>query len=299
MKAKVLVTLGLPAMALATTVEPAGAQLDAGEMITTVSDSGSYSVYSYTLVNAGTSTWGLAAVLLDLEATSGTPENLTSTGGALRDFTTTGVGQVPHAEVGTITPSTWKAIFDRTATLMWSAGMKIRTTNDSISPGDSLQGFGIRSSYLPGLTTVTYLPTLESCCKEPSDTIEGTPYWSGPQAFAVQGMTIAPRYSPEEIDLDVLQSQLTAICSDPLWLDDPSLCTELGGLLDDAATEETAGNYYGAVSTAEHLLARITTEQSAFQPNGYWLMAMNVAQVRENLLAAAKAFPRVEATGPR
>jgi hypothetical protein len=67
------------------------------------------------------------------------------------------------------------------------------------------------------------------------------------------------------------------------------LCTEFGDLLDDAESEEAAGNYYGAASVAEHLSSRVEAEQAEFVSNGYWLFSLNVEQARSNLIESAEA----------
>lgn len=94
---------------------------------------------------------------------------------------------------------------------------------------------------------------------------------------------------PEEVDLDLLQSQLMAVCDDPLWLDEPSLCAEFGDLLNDATHDYGDSNFDGAAAVLNHLLDRIGGEEAAFDPNGYWLMSLNVQQAYENVQAVAES----------
>jgi hypothetical protein len=110
-----------------------------------------------------------------------------------------------------------------------------------------------------------------------------------PSQLAVTGSTIAPRYLPEEVDIELLEGQLDTICADPLWLDDSQLCTEFGDLLDEAADDYSDSNFYGAAAVLNHLLDRIGDEEAAFDANGYWLMSLNVQQAFENVQAVAES----------
>lgn len=248
--------------------------LVAAELVVSVADSGAYFFYDYTLHNPRTSTWGLAAVLIDVGASSGTPPSLASTG-RLIDVTTEGAGQQPHVELGVDTPEPWKAIFDRTASLMWSAGWTIRTTADSIIPGDSLAGFGLRSSYLPGVRSMKSLPTLESCCREPSDTIEGELYWSGPEAFAADGYAVAPEFIPAEFTPEILRSQLEFVCGDTGWLVDGQACSAIGEDLDRTISAWQANDWELAAKVLAGVQSQIEASRPSFRTNGYWLMTVN------------------------
>jgi hypothetical protein len=131
---------------------------------------------------------------------------------------------------------------------------------------------------------------VESCCVAPGDTTDG--YFLPSQAgFQVSGHAVVPRYPASEITIDLLQSQLSAVCADPLWLDDRGLCTEFEDLLDQAGTDYGDSNYFAAALVLEHLLDRIEDEQAEFEPNGYWLMRLNVAQAQENVRSAGRRAP--------
>jgi len=255
-----------------------------------VADSGSYFVYSYVLKNPASSTWGLHAAIMDISASSGTPASLPATG-PFEDLVAAMGGATPHAEVGPISPTGWGAIMDTRAGLLWSAPSSVTTSSDSIAPGDSLAGFGLRSSYLPGLRRMQYEPTVESCCQEP---IATTPeiFWALPHGYTVEGWSVGPRYLPEEIDIDLLQSQLSAVCTDPLWIDDSALCTEFGNLLDLAENEADESNFYGAAAVLSNLLQRVNAEEQEMHSNAYWLLSRNLEQARANLLSSAGAAVR-------
>jgi hypothetical protein len=253
-----------------------------------VEDSGGYYVYRYDLENSANSDWAIAAVTVDISASMGTPENLPSTG-SLLDITASGGAPVdPHAEVGPISPIGWDAILDRRAGLTWAPPNSRAETLDSVAPGGTKSGFGIRSSYHPGLTSAVATPTLGSCCLEAADTTDD-PFYPMASDFRITTNAVVPRYAPAEIDLPVLQSQLTAICDDPLWLDDGPLCTEFDGLLDEAADEYGESNFYGAMAVLSHLFDRINEEEEAFDPNGYLLLSKNVPQAYENVQTMAES----------
>jgi hypothetical protein len=262
-------------------------QLDGVDIdVTQVADSGSYFVYSYSITNPVTSAWAISAVKVDIAASSGTPPNLPATG-ELLDATENRPGD-SHAEVGPITPTGWKASLTRAAELWWYPPSTGLSTSDSIAPGQTKGGFGIRSSYLPGIHAIAAEPTVESCCLEVAPGADG-PWYPRRADFAVIGYAVVPRYQPSEVSIGLLQSQLTAVCDDPLWLDHPSLCTEFGDLLDAAAHDYGDSNFYGAAAVLNHLLDRIGDEEAAFDANGYWLMSLNVQQAYENVQAVAES----------
>jgi hypothetical protein len=275
---------GVATLGLAT---HAAAQVTGVEFVGEVEDSLSYLVYWYELTNPSASAWAIAALQLDISASSGTPTNLPASGDIV---IVPGFGaEQPHAEVGPIAPTGWRSIQSPIARLRWAPPNTEAFSGDSVAPGASKSGFGLRSTYLPGINSIEAFPTIESCCREPTDTTGGEFIYAMPSQLAVTGSTIAPRYTPEEVTLDLLQSQLTAICDDPLWLDDSQLCTEFGDLLDMAEDEEGDGNFYGAAAVLNHLLDRIGDEEAAFDPNGYWLMSLNVAQAYENVQTVAES----------
>lgn len=249
-----------------------------------LADSGSYFVYSYVLKNPASSTWGLSAAVMDISASSGTPASLPATG-PFEDLVAAFGGATPHAEVGPISPTGWRAIMNTHSGLVWSPPGSVTTTSDSVAPGDSLAGFGLRSSYLPGLRQMRYEPTVESCCQEPIDT---TPeiFWALPNDYSVEGWSVGPRYMPEEVDIALLQSQLTAICTDPLWLDSGTLCAEFDAALDSAAAELAGGALYDAAIGLSDLLDRVEAEQQQMHSNAHWMLYHNIHQAYANLAAA-------------
>jgi hypothetical protein len=261
--------------------ELAGVELDAS----LIADSGSYLVYHYDLTNPSASTWGLAAIRLDIGASAGTPSNLAATG-TFFDLTD-GPGPVvaPHAEVGPITPSPWSATLTGSALLSWHPRTGALSSEDSIAAGETRGGFGIRSSYRPGISDVVATPTPESCCTVPDSTVDGI-FYPPRSRFAVTGWTVAPRFMPTEVDIALLQTQVTAICTDPLWLDSSTLCAEIDAALDSAAAELAGGGLYDATIGLSDLLDRVQAEQQQMHTNAYWMLYHNIHQAYENLADA-------------
>ena len=263
-----------------------GQSLDDPEYtLTALSDSGSYFVYAYTLRNPASSTWGLYSATMDISASSGTPTSLPATG-PFNDLPPKFPGATPYAQVGPISPTGWEAIMDTRSELVWFAPADLTTSSDSVAPGDSLTGFGLRSSYSPGLRQMKFEPTVESCCQEPfPDTTDGI-FWPLPGSYAVTGWSVGPRYKPEEITIDVLQSQAAAVCSHPLWIDDNETCSALADSLDRVEDFLAVLNYPGAKHTIEKTRSLLGAEREPsgyIEDNAYWLLDANLTQLEENL----------------
>lgn len=248
-----------------------------------IGDSGSYYVYSYGLVNPPQSTWGIATVAVGIGASSGTPGNLAVTGD-LFDLTLSAAGAAPHAEVGPITPAGWEAALTRRAELAWYPPSTALSTDDSVAPGATKTGFGIRSSYLPGITSVAAEPTVESCCLVP-DTVDGELYYPPRGRFAVTASTVAPRYMPSEVDLDLLQSQASAVCTNPLWITDSTFCALLSDTLDAAEARLAVNNYWGAAIALDTIYSELLQRQgeSYLHDNAFWLLFLNTDAVYADL----------------
>ena len=267
----------------------AGAQLAGVQFVATeVADSQSYFVYRYELSNPAASVWSVASLGLDISANSGNPANLPATGDVhvIEPFPT---GGAPHAEVGPITPPGWLAIMSPRADLTWTPPTSRSFSGDSIPPGTSKDGFGIRSTYLPGITTIDVSPTTESCCREPTDTTGGERIYAAPWDHALTTHTIVPRYIPGEVTLDLLQSQRTAVCTNPLWINDAPLCAEIADSLNAAEARLASGNNTGARTALDGVLAILGAEREPAGPiedNAYWLLRMNTEHVLGSISGA-------------
>ena len=253
--------------------------------LTALEDSSSYLVYRYEAVSPSTATQGVAALLLDVSASAGTPSStLPATGYFLNGPAITPLAVTPHAEVGPISPTNWGSALRRTAILTWGGANGDIYDNDSIAPGDTLTGLGIRSSFLPGIRQVGAVPTWQSCCTESWGTEEENPtrQHRNPDYFAVYSTTVAPRYAPDEVTLDVLRSQRAAVCSDPLWIDDAPVCAELADSLAAADARLASGDNAGAGTALEGVLAILDAEREPTGPienNAYWLLRLNTDHV--------------------
>lgn len=250
-----------------------------------VEDSSSYFLYEYQLVNPSASD-AVAGVAMNVPASSGHPASLPSTG-RYDDLADGDTGLPPYAEVGPIVPSAWRADLGGDTKLQWYAPMGWNYTTDSVSTGDTLTGFGIRSSYLPGLRSVDFLPTMEACCTVPIDTLpDGTGVLPFPSDFEVSGWAVGPRYKPEEIVLGIVESQLTTVCDDPLWIDDASLCAELSGGLAAAARALSLPDVDGAREALRRFDALIQTNTAPagrIALDAAYLLRLNTSQLVENL----------------
>ena len=262
--------------------------------LTALDDSSEYFVYRYTAINPPTSTQGVAAVRLNVSASPGmSAVSLPATGRFLDGSAVASPLPVaPHAQVGPISPSGWQASLDRmTPHLDWYGVNGRMFDHDSIAPGDSLPGLGIRSTYLPAIREVGAVPTWQSCCQEPWGTSEDNPMRAhrDPEYFMITSYAIAPGYRPEEITINLLQNQLNAICSEPLWLTNSSLCSEFGNLLLNAYNEYHLFNDpYDAALSLSDLRDRVDAEQAQMEPEAYWLLHYNVRQAYANVVPPLK-----------
>ncbi len=245
-----------------------------------VEDSGAYFVYRYELVNPRSSSGGLTSVAMDVSARSGTPTPLPATGDFL-DFT--GSAPPPFAEVGPDAPPGWEAMLTVQAKLRWSLPTLLDSSPDSVSPGDTVR-FAIRSSYLPGIRTMFYGPTVESCCLEPVDASEER--WAGsPIDYEVEGVAVGPRYQPAEVDVELVIDQLHAACHDLLWIRDLSLCSELSDSLTAAKTRFAIDDAPGAASAVEGARELIETNAGPagrVNGNAVQLLRLNTTQLLAN-----------------
>lgn len=259
----------------------AGVELD----LTLLVDSTSYFVYRYDLTNPPASTWGLVALRVDIGASSGTPSPLASSGTFFDDTDSPGPLVEPHAEVGPITPAPWSATLRRDAKLSWYPRTGVFTSDDSVAPGETRSGFGIRSSYLPGISEVVATPTRESCCTVPDSTDDGI-FYPPPARFAVTGWTVAPRYMQSEVDVELLEAQVNAACNAALWIGDAPLCTQLADSL--AAADSLLGleDYSGAsatISSFRDIVLANGPPTGDIAANAFWLLSVNAQQLLANL----------------
>lgn len=273
------------ALVAAATV-PFRRSLDPVELrLTSAEDSSGYFLYSYEIYNPTTSSWSVAAVVLDVSASSGSPAPLPSTGD-FRDLTDiAGYTVSPHAEVGAVIPAGWRGTLTSQATLRWYAPSGPRYTSDSIPPDSAMSGFGIRSSYYPGIADVTARPTFEACCAVP-DTVEGEVTHPSPERFLVTSKAVLPRFMASEVDLALLVAQLDTVCDDPIWIDDRQLCVDLSAELITAETGVATGDRPAARDALERFAALIgpnTEPQGPIRMDAALLLRLNARRVMESV----------------
>jgi hypothetical protein len=232
----------------------------------------------------------MASFGLDIGASAGTPTNLPTSGQFIDLGASGGAPDAPHAQVGPSAPTGWYAVLSRDAQVTWAIPGGASSTADSVPPGDTISGFILRSTYLPGLTTVEAFPTIESCCQEPLDTADGVFQYALPGGFRATGVSTAPRYIPSEVTLDLLQSQLSAVCDDPLWIDDSSLCSQLADSLDATESRLASSDNVGAGTALDGVLSILDAEREPSGPiedNAYWLVSLNAAHVLSTIPGGA------------
>ena len=274
--------IGLASLVLLATVPR---NLDEVELLLTeIADSSSYYVYRYTASNPASSSWGVQRLVLGVAASYGTPATLPATGDFLDVTTWSGATSSlsAFAEVGPIAPNGWESILTRSAQLIWNAPSEGPVAVDSIPRDSELAGFGIRSSYLPGLSSISAEPTWQACCSVHDSVTLENPERSD---FATSSEAVAPRYMPSEVDIDLLQSQVAAVCSDPLWVNDTLLCTALADSLQAGEDRLAINNYRGAIAVLDSLSGVVQAEQGQIHDNAYWMLLLNLEQASENLQA--------------
>jgi hypothetical protein len=147
-----------------------------------------------------------------------------------------------------------------------------------------MRGFALRSRHLPGITPVSLSPS-QACCQEPQLSDDGTPFYPLASSFSVSGFTVAPRFLASEVSLELLRQQATAVCSEPVWINDRRVCSQLAGILDTANGMLNDGDRGGAASAVEDF--RKTVEDlrlsEAVDPNAYWLLSVNSSHVSRTL----------------
>lgn len=261
--------------------------------LTSLEDSGSYFVYRYVVRNPGGSAGGIAEVRLAVDAPEGTSGSVLPATGPFRNgpSLTSSIPVTPHVEVGPVSPTDWQASLGRDAELAWYGVNGLDIDFDSIAPGDSLTGVGVRSSYLPGIRDVRATPTLQACCSEPWGTEETNPDRAHPlpEDSAVLSLTVGPTYDRSTMQLDTLAALLDRVCTAPLWIDDSTLCTEMEDSLDAAAARLAIDDYEGAAvaitGVGDLADANRTIRGGDVEENAYWMLKINSDHVADTIAA--------------
>jgi hypothetical protein len=253
-----------------------------------------YLVYNYRFGNAATSRVGVASFSLDVSAASGTGrELLPATGPVWQPASRAGgVVRLDHVPAGPISPTRWKASFDVDARLKWygSEGPPPELAPrdiDSIAPGRSLDGFGVRSSYLPGIRDFSAEPTWQSCCSKPKPGSEDGEH-PDTDEFRVGGRTIGPMRAPTELQdpvraIALIRRDFAASCSELLWIDHAG-CINLRGYLNAASAAAASGDRGAIDRHLGGLLKELDARRGkGLNDNAYWLLRTNAQYLRDHL----------------
>lgn len=269
--------------------------------LTSVTDSGDYFVYEYAVSNGSSSNTSISGIVLDVADPGGSADSVLAATG---DFLNTGsFGSIPfdpHVPVGPSSPVGWKAILGQGARLSWHAPVLGFHETDSIAPGDTLTGFVVRSPYLPEVRDFEGWPIYGDCCEEP-DTVNDNGH-PDREDFATTGETVGPGVEAADLDIDVLQTQLSTVCDDPLWITSAGLCDDYSDSVDVAEARLGINNYEGAgvalFSTELAMNDDFAGGSGDIHPNAYWMLNTNLKHVRESLPQDTPGGAEVCVKGP-
>jgi hypothetical protein len=259
-----------------------------------LADSGSYLRYDYIVRASDNSSWAIALLRMDLTAPRGTGTRTLPATGRFKHGLATG-GRVPvidHVPAGPISPPNWQAWLSNgginKGILAWFGTRGGLHARDSIAPGASLSGFGIRSSYLPGIRSVWAEPTWQSCCSRPRARPDGNPEQEHPvpDEFRVSGLTVGPTLHPDSVSIYVLQAFQARTCADLRWITDAGLCASLGARLGRARQALTQADRTGARTELRSFLSELEARHGAGLPvndNAYWLLKVNAEHMLRRL----------------
>jgi hypothetical protein len=91
---------------------------------------------------------------------------------------------------------------------------------------------------------------------------------------------------PSEVDVSVVRSQLAAVCSDPLWIDDADLCAEVADslqVIDDRLESGDIRGAEGAIVGARSILWEERVPAGQVGWNAQWLLRTNLGKLLMDL----------------
>ncbi len=246
-----------------------------------VGDSGSYLRYDYVVWNPDNSFWAVAQLGMDLTAPRGSGRKALPATGRFRHGLATG-GRVPvieHVPAGPISPPNWQAWLLNSGILAWFGTRGGLHARDSIASGARLSGFGIRTTYLPGIRSVWAEPTWQSCCARPRPPGPDVPpdVHPVPDEFRVTGLTVGPTLHPDSVSIQLLQAFHARTCTDLRWITDAGLCASHGARLGRARQALTQADRIGARAELRRFLSELEAQHGAgpVNDNAYWLLKVN------------------------
>ncbi len=257
--------------------------------VTAVAESSEYLVYRYRIVNPASNRAGVALVSIDVSAPRGAGRLMLPLTGTVERGGSDVSDRVP---VGVIVPERWKAMLGYRAQLKWYAEEAGPVVNDSwipanadsVAPGTAKDGFGIRSTYLPGFRRFYAEPTLESCCAHP---IPGDPEGAHPSqsAFLVRGITVGPVVHPSQVTLALLRSYVQDVCNSR-WIAEAAVCMQLRTGVEQVISARGRGDTQSAKDGLGKLIRDLDDQHGPGKPvneNAYWLLKLNAEYLRRQL----------------
>jgi hypothetical protein len=238
-------------------------------------------VYTFRVANGAASRAGVSLFGFDASAPRGTGHEKLAARGEFRHWPSERTTRVPrdHVPAGPASPDNWKASLDVDGRLEWWGINGGVVDEDSIAPGQFLDGFGIRSTYLPGIRDFWAEPTWQSCCSQPKPgSVEGE--HPKPSEFRWTGRTIAPTVRPSQMTLTMLNGQLAETCAVG-WLS-ASNCSAVRPLLERARQLAEERNRKGAVDQLGSFVAALDERRgdaASVHPNAYWLLRTNASHL--------------------
>ena len=244
-----------------------------------------YLVYAYRAVNPTTSKGGIAIVSIDLTAPRGTGFLTLPAVGPFwhgAGFPAVDRSQFQeHVPVGPISPTNWKATLVKEGGMDWygARGGAEGQYGDSIGPGDSLGGFGLRSPFLPGIRVSAADPTAASCCtkvRPPGQSTE--PEYPNVWEFRVHGWTVGPVYPPGKMTIRVMGELLGRACGGLGWISDGGACKSLRARLALGAQAQQPSDQDARRGALRAFLAELDARHGPGMPvsdNAYWLLKVN------------------------
>jgi hypothetical protein len=254
-----------------------------------------YFVYSYRIANGAASRAGVALFGIDLAAAPGTGHHLLPATGKARHWAS-GRGTVAprdHVPAGPITPDRWEASLNAEAQLRWYGveggsvvNDRIVADNDNVAPGAGLAGFGVRSTYLPGIRQFWAEPNWLACCSQPkADSEEGE--HPNPSEFAVTGFVTAPTVPTSDLTINLLGTQLQRAC-ELSWISHEGICRSLRTKLERAAQSMREGKAKAARGQLRAFAEQLEAQRGDkpgkhVNDNAYWLLRTNAGYLQSRL----------------
>jgi hypothetical protein len=256
--------------------------------VRTISTVDGHLIYNYRFGNAATSRASVASLALDLSAPLGTGHEWLPEAGPARHRLPGRQTATPldHVPAGPISPERWTAVIDIDGQLRWWGieGAPPMDT-DTIAPGRSLDGFGVRSTYLPGIRDFFAKPSWQSCCAKPiPGSVDGE--HPDPDEFLAVGRTVAPTRAPSELADPVRAIALirrdVAAGYGLGWIPG-GLRVVFGVHLDAAGAAAVSRDNTAVGRQLDALLKELETYRGRLNDNAYWLLRINAQYVRDQM----------------